>query len=401
VKIIYLHQYFNTPLMSGGTRSYEMARRLVAAGHEVHMATSDRQRSGKPYKTVEDGIQVTWIPVAYSNHMGALARIRAFVDFAWKSARIASKVNGDVVFATSTPLTIAIPGIVASRRRRIPMVFEVRDPWPDMLVGLGAIRNPLLIRLTKWFERFAYHRSKRIVALSDGINAVILSTGYPADRIAVIPNSSDIEAFDVPAEAGSVFRQKYDWLQGRRLVLYAGTIGIANGVDYLVRVAKEMLLLDDQVRFLVIGDGGQQENVRSLARELGVLGVNFHMLPPMTKAEVPSVFSAADISLVLLKDVPELWANSSNKFFDGLAAGRPVVVNNVGWQSKLLNETGAGFDLDPRDHRSAAVKLLSHLNDNDSLKAAGIAARSLAEDRFDRNKLAIQLERVLHDAVTA
>lgn len=401
MKIVYLHQYFNTPAMNGGTRSYEMARRLVANGHHVSLITSDRQNGGKSRVEYEDGIEVTWIPVAYSNQMGPVARLRAFLSFAAKSSWHVVRCDCDVIFATSTPLTIAIPAIVGKWIRRRPMVFEVRDPWPDMLIGMGALRNPLFKRMAHAFEAFAYRRSDRIIALSNGMKDIIVSTGYPPERVAVIPNSSDIEAFDVPARARSDFRRRYDWLGDRKLVLYAGTIGLANGVDYLVRVAGETLLLDDQVRFLVIGDGAQRERVRELAHDLGVLNVNFYMLPPMSKSEIPAAFAAADVSLVLLRDVPELWTNSSNKFFDGLAAGRPVVVNNVGWQSKLLEETGAGFDIHPVDFTLASRTLYRYLMDDDWLYTARAASAQLAKTRFHREDLARDFRQVLEEAAEA
>ena len=153
MRIIYLHQYFNTPNMSGGTRSYEMARRLVDRGHEVHMVTSSRD--GKPSgrhargwtETVEAGIQVHWCSVPYSNHMSSRRRLGAFAKFSRLAARKATALRGDVVFATSTPLTIALPAVYAARRRSIPMVFEVRDLWPEMPIAVGAL-NVGSIRLT-------------------------------------------------------------------------------------------------------------------------------------------------------------------------------------------------------------------------------------------------------------
>src|SRR5690554_854503 len=132
MKVIYLHQYFNTPEMSGGTRSYEMARRMVAAGHEVHMVTSYREQDANRkgwFLTEEAGINVHWYPVPYSNHMGFVQRIKAFIAFALAARKKSVELDGDIIFATSTPLTIALPAVPASRKKKIPMVFEVRDLW--------------------------------------------------------------------------------------------------------------------------------------------------------------------------------------------------------------------------------------------------------------------------------
>jgi hypothetical protein len=112
MKILYLHQYFNTPAMSGGTRSYEMARRLVAAGHEVDMITSWREPIAKKgwFEQRVDGIRVHWLPVQYANHMNYYQRIAAFFSFALRAGNRATELGGDIVFATSTPLTICYKG---------------------------------------------------------------------------------------------------------------------------------------------------------------------------------------------------------------------------------------------------------------------------------------------------
>lgn len=253
MKIIYLHQYFNTPRMAGGTRSYEMARRLVRRGHEVHVVTSTRggeERSVNWDVTVEDGITVHWFPVSYSNKFANKDRIKAFFRFAWHASSRAVQLEADVVFATSTPLTIAIPGVYAARRLRVPMVFEVRDLWPELPVAVGALRNPVGIAAARQLERFAYKNAARIIALSPGMRDGVVATGYPADRVAVIPNSCDLDLFDVSEEVGQELRAEYPWLGARPLVVYTGTLGTINGVDYLARVAAEVYKVEPDVRFV-------------------------------------------------------------------------------------------------------------------------------------------------------
>ena len=184
LKIVYLHQYFNLPSDAGGTRSYEMARRLVAWGHEVHMVASSRDaepnwRCGWR-ETEESGIHVHWLPVPYSNAFSYAARTRAFFEFAWGAELKAASLEGDVVFATSTPLTIALPAVYAARRKQIPMVFEVRDLWPELPIAMGALRRPLLIAAARCLERFAYRNSAHIVALSLTRKVLRLSVGRSA-----------------------------------------------------------------------------------------------------------------------------------------------------------------------------------------------------------------------------
>lgn len=397
MRILYLHQYFNTPRNIGGTRSYEMARRLVARGHTVNIVTSERggNEAGGWRVTEEEGIYVHWLPVPYSNKMPNSKRIAAFIRFARSAATYAAATPSDVVFATSTPLTIALPAVWAKRKQRVPMVFEVRDLWPELPIAIGALRSKPQIQAAQMLERFAYRNSAAIVALSPGMKEGIVRTGYPAEKVTVIPNSCDLDMFDVPASSGAAFRSRYEWLQDRPLVLYAGTLGKINGVAYLAEIAAKALPLDPEIRFLVVGEGAEEEIVRNRALELNVLDRNFFLLPPVAKSEMPQLFSAATISLSLFVDLKEMWANSANKFFDGLAAGKPVAINYGGWQAELLQESGAGFVLPATDAATAAKVLTAAARDVPRLVSASKSAKHLAQTRFNRDMLAGQLEEVL------
>jgi len=399
MRVLYLHQYFTTPGMSGGTRSYEIARRLVAKGHEVHMIASareeDQSHGTRWFETDEAGITVHWLPVPYSNHMSYRSRMVAFFRFAWSAAREAARLGGDLVYATSTPLTIALPAVYAARRHAIPMVFEVRDLWPEMPIAVGALKSPISIALARRLERFAYENAAHVIALSPGMKDGVVGTGYPASQVSVIPNSCDIEFFDVGTEPGLEIRQRYDWLGDRPLVVYIGTLGLVNGVGYLARLAAEVSKADPDVRFVVIGDGRERERVRQEAEALGVLGRNFFMLPSAPKLEMPAWLSATDIATSLFIDLEPMWVNSANKFFDALAAERPVAINYGGWQAALLTESGAGLVLDRHDAAVAATQLVRVIRDRRWLARAGSAARGLARDRFDRDHLTDSLESLL------
>ena len=151
--------------MTGGTRSYEMAKRLVRDGHSVEMITTDRDRDsgGKQWRvTNEDGITVHWLSVPYSQNMHATQRIRAFLVFAVRSTFKACSLRVDLVFATSTPLTIAIPAMIAKTFQRVPFVFEIRDIWPKAAIAVGMLKNPLAIAIAKWLEKLAYKKADKI-----------------------------------------------------------------------------------------------------------------------------------------------------------------------------------------------------------------------------------------------
>jgi glycosyltransferase involved in cell wall biosynthesis len=393
--VIYLHQFFNTLEMSGSTRSLELGRRLVEAGHSVDVITSFQEPTARRgwFTTNVSGINVHWLPVKYSNKMNYPMRVFAFFKFAIGAAIRARHVRGDVVFATSTPLTIAIPGVYAARRRGIPMVFEVRDLWPDVPIAIGALNNPILRFAVKALERFAYSNSAAVIALSPGMAQGVLRTGYLPERVTIVPNGADLELFQRNTVHGRAFRERMGIDDRKILVGYLGTLGRLNGVSYLVRIAAA--LKDDQrFVFLTVGDGLESEKVTALARAEGVLGRNFLMLSQVPKMEVPALFSAVDIATSLFLPIPEMEANSANKFFDALAAGCCVAINYGGWHAELLREASAGIRLDA-DPRRAAIELKALADEPGRIQSAGANARKLAEDKFSRDELAAKIQAVL------
>lgn len=388
--------------MSGGTRSYEMARRMAAAGHEVHVVTSFREAGHENqdwFETTEAGINVHWYSVPYSNHMSYGQRIKAFFSFAVAARRKALALQGDVLFATSTPLTIAIPAVLASRKHNIPMVFEVRDLWPEMPIAMGVLKNPLMRVAAKWLERWAYQNATAVVALSPGMKAGVVRCGYPADRVAVIPNSSDNREFQKNTDSALAFRASRPWLGDKPLLIYAGTFGKVNGVGYMVELAQALLAIESDIRILLVGDGQERPAVLKTARQAGVYEENLFFEAKMPKKDVPALLSAATMGSSFFIDLPEMRSNSANKFFDTLAAGKPILLNYGGWMHDLVKSHGCGLAMWQTPINDVAHELERKLHDPTWLDRAGAAARQLAEYEFDRDKLAGQLLKVLELAV--
>ncbi len=390
MRIVYVHQYFLTPDMPGGTRSYEMARRLVQRGHEVHVVTTDTQAASgaRRWRTEQvEGITVHWLPVPYSNSSSYARRIWAFLRFAlWSTAKVTA-LRPQVVLASSTPLTVAIPGIIGSRLRRVRFVFEVRDLWPEIPIQVGALRDPVSRGLAKALAWLAYRNADHVVALSPGMAAGVLRYGVPADRITVVPNGADLELFSTGEAEAARLRASLPWLGARPLVVYTGTFGLVNEVEWLVRLADAVRHLDEDVRFWLVGDGRQEAAVRELAARLGLLDRSVFVREPVPKTEMPAILAAADIATSTVAPWPIMVDNSANKFFDALAAGRPIALNHGGWQADLVREHGAGLVLDHDDLEGSAHALVGLLHDRTALAAAGKAARTLAEQQFARDAL--------------
>lgn len=401
-RIVYLHQYFRTPAEGGGTRSYEFARRLAAAGFDVHMITSNQSNNAPRNWTVNelDGFTVHQLGVPYSNRMGLVRRLRAFTHFAVSASIKAKTLGADIVFATSPPLTVAMPAIAASLGRKVPLVFEVRDLWPEAPIALGVLKNTVPITVAKALERYIYGRSDHIVCLSPGIRDGVVATGYGLDKTTVIPNACDFDEFSVTPSDVARWEDAHPFLRDRSFVLYAGTLGKANNVCWLVELAHAVNAIDSSIAFVTMGDGAERESVARLAQRYRLLNSTFYLLPPAPKREVACAMGSACVSSVVLRPVKALESNSSNKFFDALAAGKPVVINYGGWQLDLLRENDAGLGLPSDDLPAAARRLVDAIHDTSHLLVMGQNARMLGETCFARDNLAHDFIQVISDALT-
>ena len=396
--ILYLHQFFTTREGTGGTRSYEFARHLAAAGHDVTMVTG--ARGDQPRRYDVDGIAVVEVKGGSPDYVRATAqsfgrRIAGFGGFAAAATAAAVRLpRPDVVFATSPALTVAVPGLLASRRHRAPLVFEVRDLWPRAPIEMGALRNPVARALARALEKAAYRGAAHVVALSPGMRDGVVSAGVDPGRVTLIPNAADLDLFapDVdPGELGDRFGDDF-------VCSYFGTMGEANDLDQVVRAATVLADRGEQgVTFALMGDGKRRPALEAEVSRRGLPNVT--LLPAGDKAAAARLAAASDACLTVFKDVPVLVTNSPNKLFDTFAAGRAAIVNTDGWQRQLVEENHAGVYARPADPEDLAAQVLALRDDPELTATMGANARRLAEAQFDRRDLADQLRAVLERAV--
>lgn len=404
MRILYLHQHVSLRSGTSGGRPFEFSRYLVGKGHQVTLLCGEYEHFGLAMPPGEDtarveleGIDLRVLRVPYGQKMGFRRRILSFFSYAFGAIREIRKLaDVDVVFASSTPLTVAIPGMLAARRLRCPFVFEIRDLWPEVPIRLGVLRNPVVIALARFLERMAYRKARAIVALSPGMRDWLLEQGIAAAKIRVISNASDVEILRRPPEEGVKWRADNASVGGRPLAVYAGSLGMVNDLGYVIRVASELRKIGSQAVILLVGRGSERERLEAVAREEGVLGVNLHFLGTVARQELGRVLSAATVLVSSFCDCPAMGTNSANKTFDAFAAGKPLVINYGGWQADLLRETGAGAVLS-RDPAAAARELDALLRDQEWLARAAAASAALGEGRFNRVRLAGELESLLRE----
>jgi glycosyltransferase involved in cell wall biosynthesis len=408
--ILYLHQYFATRKGTTGTRSYEFARYLVGKGHRVTMMTSGLANrefpvpEDKQYAEFEtEGIHVVAIAAAYNDPqvgtgLSGLQRMFMFYQFAWLACRIGKELPApDVVFATHTPLTIGLAGLTLGQYFKAPFVFEVRDLWPEALVNVGALKNPLVIW---WLERMAkkiYAGAKHIVALSPGMKEGIVRAGVPADKVTVIPNASDLDLFS-PDIDGSAQRERLG-LKDRFAAIYFGAMGLANGLEYVIEAARILAeRRSNHIVLVLLGSGGKRVELQKLASEYELKNVIFSD-PASDKEQLARIVAGCDVCLTIYRATKEhTW--SPNKMFDALAAGKPVLINVPGWLGETIEKNNCGRCLDASRPEMLADALQELAANPELCRQMGKNARELAQREFDRVKLANRFENVLIEAVS-
>ncbi|WP_090143136.1 glycosyltransferase family 4 protein [Limnohabitans sp. DM1] len=393
MKVLYFHQHFVTPYGAGAIRSYAMARKLIERGHQVTMVcgsfSGGNTGLSSPYsKGVRrgsvDGIDVVEFDLAYSNHDGLLKRSWTFMKFALRSVMLALREPYDLVFATTTPLTAGIPGIVARWLRGKTFVFEVRDLWPELPRAMGVIRNPVVLWAMGVLEWASYRSAHALVGLSPGIVEGIMHRGVQRERVALVPNGCDLDLF---AQDATPWRPE-GVAPTDLMAVFAGTHGMANGLDAVLEAAAELKRRGrGDIKLVLIGNGKLKPALQARAAREALDNVVFH--DPVNKTRLASLMAATDLGLQVLANVPAFYFGTSpNKFFDYIAAGLPVLNNYPGWLADMIDENSCGFAVTPDDAAAFADALECAAADRNALKEMGRRGRKLAQDQFDRHLLA-------------
>lgn len=386
MKILYIHQYFVTPEEPGGTRSYWIAKELINRGFRVTMITSDT--TGKFNETRRksvDGIDVIYIPNSYNNNMGLTKRLWSFLTFMILSTRFALKEKDiHLVFATSTPLTIGIPALIKRWLHKTPYIFEVRDLWPEVPIQLGALKNKILIKLAVFLEKTIYLNASHVIALSPGMEKGVLRFDFMKGKTSMIPNMSKPDIF-FPRNKDLTVAKEYNIDPTKFNVVHFGSMGVANGLEYITHAALIVGKKSPDIIFHFFGSGKTEEILKSFCEINNLQNVLFHGALPM---EILSeCVNLCDVSLVSFLNIPILQTNSPNKLFDSLSAGLPIIVNSAGWTKDMVEHENCGFFVDPRHPRDLVEKLNFLRNDDELQKKYSKNSRRLALDSFNKDIL--------------
>jgi glycosyltransferase involved in cell wall biosynthesis len=392
VKVVLLHQHFNVPQKGGAIRSYYLAKALVDKGIETVVITGHNEKAYK--KENVEGIEVYYLPVPYDNKFGFIARSFSFLKYNWKAIRAVGKIkNIDYCYAISVPLTIGLAAIWIKKIHKIPFIFEVGDLWPDAPIQLGFIQNYFFCQFLFSLEKKIYRSAESIVALSPTIQSAIEekmdSSSHPrsvsaqTESIHLLPNMADCD-FYKPETKSEVLEEKFK-VKDKFVVSYIGAVGVANGLDYFLECANAARKAELPIRFLLCGEGALRERLITNTRQMGLQNLTF--IDFQNREGVKEVMNVTDAAFICYKNVSILETGSPNKFFDGLAAGKLIIVNFGGWIKKEIEEARCGIFVDPQHPTDFIKKISPFLSNENELKNYQAASRQLAERKYSRKIL--------------
>jgi len=386
MKILYLHQYFKTPIEGGAIRSWHLAKGMVDAGHDVVMITSHNHQKAVT-KTI-DGIKVHYLPVYYDNKLKFIGRVFSFIKFIFLAYKKNKEEFGvDLCYATSTPLTIGLLAYFIKKGRRIPYVFEVRDLWPEAPIQMGIIKSQFLKSILYKIERLIYANATQIIALSPGIRSGIEKVCKDTE-IVVVPNMSDCDFFQPEAKDPQL--EKLFNVEEKFVVSYFGAAGPVNKLDNLVsciRYCKDHSR--DDIFFLIQAYGSELKRIESEVEALNWPYVYF--LHYSGKDGLKNLLNVTDAVYISFDNKPVLQTNSPNKFFDSIAAGKLCIVNTKGWIKDLIEREGFGMYVNPEVPGDFLKKLNPFIKDRTRLLSVHNRARSIAERYYSKDILVKRL----------
>lgn len=388
-KILYIHQYFKTQEEGGAVRSYYLAKGLVDHGYDVELITAHNNKEYK--RKVIEGIIVHYLPVHYKNSFGFFRRVYAFLLFIFSALKLARQISSiDYCYASSTPLTVGLIALWLKKSKNIPYIFEVRDLWPEAPIQMGVIKNPLLKIFLKYLEKKIYREADKIVALSPGIRDGIVKL-VPNKKVSLIPNMADCSLFRMEQKQPGL--EKKFAIHNNFVVTYFGAVGKVNHLEYFLSTAEVCQKAGFKITFLVAGKGSELPFIKKMARLKDLK--NLHFLKYYNKFELKELLNVTDAVYISFAKHPVLETNSPNKFFDGLAAGKLIIVNTPGWLEEICGQHKCGFYADPENGEGFLQKIRPFLDDKGLLLNYQKNARNLAEFYFNKELQIPKLLKVL------
>jgi glycosyltransferase involved in cell wall biosynthesis len=405
--IVFLTHYFPPEGNAPATRVLALARRWVAQGCRVTVVTGvPNVPDGKVYDgyrnklwQIEEvaGIKVVRVWTFVAANRGTARRVANYLSFMAAAAVAGCLVKkSDVVLATSPQFFCGWAGAFVGRLRHLPFILEIRDIWPEAIVAVGAIRRGRLVAFLEWLERRLYASADYIVTVGEGYRQKLREHGVPSAKIAVAMNGIDREGCHAPV-AGMGIRRQYG-LEGKFVCSYVGTVGLACGLEVVLRAAALLKTRADQdVVFLIVGDGATLGQLKEAARRRGLENVIFTGLQPKTL--ITEFLAASDACLVHLKKQELFRSVMPSKIFEALAMSRPIILGVEGVAADFLRASASGLCIEPENENDLLLAIERLRRDLALAQSLGRNGRDYVLKHFDWDTLADSYLQQIHSVL--
>jgi colanic acid biosynthesis glycosyl transferase WcaI len=403
MRILYLSQYFPPEAGATQTRAYEMAKAWVNLGHKVTiLAEFPNHPSGiippayrwKFYERCNlEGIEVIRIWVKASPHKSFRNRILFYLTYminAVIAGIFLARGKYDLLYASSPPLFVGGAALLLSALKRITMVFEVRDLWPESAVALGELKNPRAIELATRLEEACYRKAIQVIVVTQGIYSCLIQRGITANKLVLVPNGANIDLFTFNPNGRERIRRELG-LDQKFIAIYAGIHGLAQGLETILETAR-LLSANTDIHFVLIGDGPKKAELLSLAARYNLS--NLSMLPEKPRDQIPDYISAADVAIIPLKKAEIFKGAMPSKIFDAWACERPVLLSIDGEAREVVEKVSGGKYIPPENPAEMAKALLELRDSPAERKTMGENGLTYTQQNHSRAELAKKL--ILH-----
>lgn len=406
MKILLISAFFPPETGSAAHLFYELGYTLKARGHKVTVLT------GLPrYHVLKQQKQYRRRPVIAETYHGLRVYRALNMDIPWNvpllrgvdqfftafSFGVAGSFlpEADISLVYSPPLPLALAALGLSRLHGNTAVLNVQDIFPQSAIDLGILKNPFLIKFFKSLESFLYKNFPRIICHSEGNRDYIISRGGHPQRVAVVPNWVDTDTTR-PADKNNKIWADLD-LKNHFVISFAGIMGYSQDLDTVLDSAA-MLQDQQNIVFLLVGDGVEKPRLQKIAREKELHNVIF--LPMQPKEEYLQILAVSDLCLVTLKNEVKTPVVPS-KILSIMAAGRPILASLPlnGDAPRLLAAARAGLSIPPESPTFMTDTILKLYQDPKKLKKMGSAGREYAVNHLSLDVCVTQLEKLFAQVI--
>ena len=404
MRILFFSDHLRPEPSAPAAHVYERAKLWVEWGHQVTiMGSCPNFPDGKAYdgyknrwRAVEmlDGIRVVRCKTYITANKGFFKRILDYLSYMASAFFFAFwEEKPDVVIATSPHLFVAMSGSFYARLRRIPFVFEIRDLWPASIIGTTALKKGKIYRFFEAIELYLYKNAARIICMTPAFQKDLISRKVQAEKTRVVINGANLTLFQ-PREKAADLVKRYQ-LESYQVVGYLGTIGLASGLQNLLKTAER--LRSEPVKFLIVGSGALLQELEQTALEKNLKNVIF--TGRQLKEKMPDFWSICDISLIHLRNDPVFKTVIPSKIFESMAMGLPIIYAGPdGEGPDLVRQHEAGLHVAPDEPKALAEAIVKLLASTKLRQTYGQNSRNSAA-LYSRERHAQESLNVLQEAL--